>query len=164
MRAHALKGLAALSAAGASACLPACCSPAHPPPSPQALNPPCAHAGVFGGFCYLSSQQLMDRVNGALVVGVVASFLGLLAVAAPGIDTSALTTSHWAAVPATLPVVALSFVYHNVVPVVGASLEGDAAKVRTAIVAGKARARGPHHLRICSLLVNYWWAASLGLG
>jgi len=68
-------------------------------------------AGGFGAFCYLSSQQLLDTVNGALVVAVVGSFLGLLAVAAPGVDSAALTQGgSWAAVPATLPVVALSFV------------------------------------------------------
>lgn len=64
---------------------------------------------------------------------------GLLVAAAPGVDAGSLTQQgDWAAVPATLPVVALAFVYHNVVPVVVQALEGDARKVRTAVCAGVA--------------------------
>jgi len=39
-------------------------------------------------------------------------------------------------VPASIPVVALAFVYHNIVPVVTSSLEGDLRRVRTALVTG----------------------------
>jgi hypothetical protein len=59
--------------------------------------------------------------------------------AGPGIDTGGLLEGgDWSAVPATLPVVALAFVYHNVVPVVVQALEADVGKVRTAICAGVA--------------------------
>jgi tyrosine-specific transport protein len=47
-----------------------------------------------------------------------------------------LNQAHWDAVPASIPVVALAFVYHNVVPVITASLEGDLRRVRTALVVG----------------------------
>ena len=54
---------------------------------------------------------------------VVASFLALLARAAGGADPDALAAADWAAVPATLPTIALAFVYQNVVPVIASSLE-----------------------------------------
>lgn len=47
----------------------------------------------------------------------------LLAKAAGSVEPSALLSSHWEAVPATLPTIALAFVYQNVVPVISSSLE-----------------------------------------
>lgn len=47
----------------------------------------------------------------------------LLGKAAGGVEPSALLASHWEAVPATLPTIALAFVYQNVVPVISSSLE-----------------------------------------
>jgi amino acid permease len=62
---------------------------------------------------------------------------GLLVVAAGGVDSGSLTSGgDWSAVPATLPVVALAFVYHNIIPVICTALEGDVAKIRTAVLAG----------------------------
>lgn len=54
----------------------------------------------------------------------------------PPLQVENLNQAHWDAVPASIPVVALAFVYHNVVPVITASLEGDLRRVRTALVVG----------------------------
>ena len=63
---------------------------------------------------------------------------GLLGVAGSGINAASLvSTGDWSAVPATLPVVALAFVYHNIVPMINTALEGDVTKIRTAVVAGR---------------------------
>jgi tyrosine-specific transport protein len=79
---------------------------------------------------------------------------GLLVAAAPGVDSSSLLEQgNWSAVPATLPVVALAFVYHNVVPVAVQALDADAGRVRTAICAGVA---------IPWLMFVSWEAAILG--
>lgn len=91
---------------------------------------------ILGGLCYTANPKLLDRVNGALVGAVVLSFLGLLAVAAGGVNLDLLSRSDWSKVPDTIPVVSLAFVYHNIVPVIATNLEGDIAKVRTAIVTG----------------------------
>ena len=45
--------------------------------------------------------------------------------------------------PASIPVVALAFVYHNIVPVVTSSLEGDLRRVRTALVTGTSLPSAP---------------------
>ncbi|KAF6265945.1 Tryptophan/tyrosine permease [Scenedesmus sp. NREL 46B-D3] len=98
-----------------------------------------AFAAAFALLCYGSSQKLLDRLNSVLVGLVVASFLGLLVVAAAGVDVGSITSGgDWGAVPGTLPVVALAFVYHNIIPVVCTALEGDAAKIRAAVLAGLA--------------------------
>lgn len=47
----------------------------------------------------------------------------LLGVASGGMEARALWRTNWAAVPATLPVLSLAFVYQNVVPVIASNLE-----------------------------------------
>lgn len=60
----------------------------------------------------------------------------MLGTTVQGIDAGNLLRSNWQAIPDTLPVVALAFVYHNIVPVISTNLEGDAKKIRTAVIAG----------------------------
>ena len=48
---------------------------------------------------------------------------GLVIAAAGGVQPAALARANWSAVPSTLPVLALAFVYQNVVPVIASSLE-----------------------------------------
>ena len=86
---------------------------------------------VLGGTIYAAPPRVLDAVNGVLVVGVVASFVLLLSTVAGMVQPTTLVDGgNWTAVPATLPVISLAFVYHNVVPVVVSNLEGDVAKVR----------------------------------
>lgn len=91
---------------------------------------------LMGTLCYAARPNQLDIANSILVGGVLATFLGLLITAAPGINFDALSTSHWDEIPAALPVIALAFVFQNVVPVICSSLEGDVMKIRSAIVAG----------------------------
>lgn len=95
--------------------------------------------GAMGGLCYASSPKQLDAVNGILVSGVIISFLLLLVSVSSGPKEplmELLSTDHWDVIPSTLPVVALSFVFQNVVPVICSSLEGDRSKIRTAIISG----------------------------
>lgn len=48
---------------------------------------------------------------------------GLLGTAVPGVDPTALTKANFGAVPKTLPVLSLAFVFHNIIPVIATSLE-----------------------------------------
>ena len=47
----------------------------------------------------------------------------LLALAGGGMDARALGRANWVAVPATLPVLSLAFVYQNIVPTIASNLE-----------------------------------------
>lgn len=103
--------------------------------------PPAAAAALFvaplAAACYAAPPATLDAVNGALLVAVIASFAALVALAAPGVDPRALASlDHADALPAAASVIALAFVYQNVVGVVCSSLEGDAGKVRTALAVG----------------------------
>ncbi|KAJ1292285.1 hypothetical protein BS78_02G380400 [Paspalum vaginatum] len=93
---------------------------------------------AFGGICYFGSQRLIGAVNGVLVIGILTSFTSLVVVASGNLQWSSLLEANFAAAPQSIPIIALSFVYHNVVPVLCTNLEGDLSKVRTAIVAGTA--------------------------
>lgn len=92
--------------------------------------------GSLGGLCYFGSQRVIGVVNGGLVVGILGSFGLLVAVGSTGLDFNSLLQANWVAVPHSIPVIALAFVYQNVVPVVTTSLEGDLPKIRTAVVLG----------------------------
>ncbi|GIM03080.1 hypothetical protein Vretimale_7886, partial [Volvox reticuliferus] len=90
----------------------------------------------FGGICYATTPRQFDRVNSVLLGMAAAAFVALLAVAGTHLDLPVLARAEWSAVPPTIPIIALAFVYHNIVPVVVHNLECDAAKVRTSIVLG----------------------------
>ncbi|GJU60641.1 tyrosine-specific transport protein-like protein isoform X1 [Tanacetum coccineum] len=83
-------------------------------------------------------QQLIGAVNGVLVSGILISFAALVAVAAEDLHWDALLRANLQAIPTSIPIIALSFVYQNVVPVLCTNLEGDLKKIRTSVVLGTA--------------------------
>ncbi|XP_028803902.1 uncharacterized protein LOC114758972 isoform X3 [Neltuma alba] len=93
---------------------------------------------VFIGFRrrMLFWKRFIGAVNGTLVLGIVSSFAALLAVASGELHWDALLKANFQAAPMSIPIIALSFVYQNVVPVLCSNLEGDLSKVRSAIVLG----------------------------
>ena len=112
-----------------------------------------ALVGATGSLCFFSPPKVLDNVNTGLLAIVVLSFLGLVWLAAPGVTLENLERASWPSVVGTLPVVALAFVYQNIVPTIVTSLEGDAGKVRTAMLAG---------LAVPLLMFVGWEAAILG--
>ena len=101
--------------------------------------PVAAFALGLGGVVYLAPPAVLDGLNTVLVLTLSAVFLGLVATAAPGIHVEPnLGVWHPEQLPPAVPLIALSFVYHNIVPYVVSSLEGDMGKVRVALGAGTA--------------------------
>ncbi|XP_061344695.1 uncharacterized protein LOC133290604 isoform X1 [Gastrolobium bilobum] len=94
---------------------------------------------ISGGICFFGSQRFIGAVNGVLIFGIISSFAALVAVASGDIHLDALLKANFQAAPMSIPIIALSFVYQNVVPVLCTNLEGDLSKVfscRTAIILG----------------------------
>ncbi len=116
---------------------------------------------TIGAVCAFFSPAALDAANGAAVAAVVGTFLALCAaaVSAGGPPSAAALFSpaaqHWDALLPAAPVLALAFVFQNVVPVIVTQLEGDKGKVRAAIVFGTAL---PFALFVC------WEAVCLGQG
>ena len=95
--------------------------------------------------CYAPPQRILEGVNSALVAGVVISFGSILAYNVPNVDVAALLhapvppvrgSEPLDAAIGSIPVVALAFVYHNVIPVCVTNLEGDVRNIRKAIIYG----------------------------
>ena len=97
-----------------------------------------AYAATFGLVIFASSPRRLDKINAFLVALVLATFAPLLALGAANVNVQNFQTGDWQAVGPTIPVIALAFVFHNVVPVVATQLEGDAAKAKLALGAGTA--------------------------
>jgi len=95
-----------------------------------------AFTALLGTTVYASEAKVLDRVNTALVAGVILSFLGILVVALVKFDASQLSDSSASKAFSCIPVVALSFVYHNIIPTVSSNLEGDRRKITLAILGG----------------------------
>eukprot|EP00268_Persea_americana_P035927 TRINITY_DN3540_c0_g1_i21.p1 TRINITY_DN3540_c0_g1~~TRINITY_DN3540_c0_g1_i21.p1 ORF type:complete len:158 (+),score=13.29 TRINITY_DN3540_c0_g1_i21:3036-3509(+) len=83
---------------------------------------------VFGGLCYFGSQRFIGAVNGLLLFGIIASFAALVGVASGDLQWNSLLQANFEAVPLSIPIIALAFVYQNVVPVLCTNLEGDLSK------------------------------------
>lgn len=83
---------------------------------------------VFGGICYFGSQRFIGAVNGVLVFGIIISFTSLVVAASGDLHLDALLKANFSAVPMSIPIIALSFVYQNVVPVLCTNLEGNLSK------------------------------------
>ena len=99
------------------------------------------------------SPTKLETFNSALVVCVLALFLPLLGLAGSSADIANFARGDWERVPNTIPVIALAFVFHNIIPVVATQLEGDVAKTKKALVVGTA---------IPFVMFVLWDAALLG--
>ncbi|KAH0455115.1 hypothetical protein IEQ34_017039 [Dendrobium chrysotoxum] len=83
-------------------------------------------------------KRVIGAINGFLVFGIIISFAALVGVASGDLQWNSLLQANVEAVPRSVPIIALSFVYQNVVPVLCTNLEGNLSKVRSAIVFGTA--------------------------
>ena len=106
---------------------------------------PLAFAVPLCLLCYVPSQRVLEAANSTLVAGVAVSFGAILAANLPHVDLSALASipdppvrgaAPADAAVAAIPIAALAFVYHNVVPVCVTNLEGDVRQIRKAIIYG----------------------------
>ena len=93
-------------------------------------------AGLIGGVLLIGSDRTIARLNNLLVALVVLSFSGLLVLTVARVNPSLWQVQHWSAVSFAVPAMVVAFVYHNVVPVVAAQLQGDRRQIRRAILLG----------------------------
>ena len=107
-----------------------------------------ASLAIFG-------TERVDVVNRVLVFGLISTFLGLLGIGLPQIDTSLLSRANWGAIyPEVISVGILSFGAQNVVPTLLQYLGGDAGRTRKAVLIGSL---------IPLLMYTLWEAVFLGI-
>lgn len=90
---------------------------------------------VFGWIIYLGTRPV-DLVNRAFMVGLIAAYLGMIAIGLFSIHPDYLL--HWApnALFSSLPVLVVSFGFHNLIPSLTSYMKGDLRKVRLTILGG----------------------------
>jgi tyrosine-specific transport protein len=96
-------------------------------------------AGTAGSLMYFARPQMMEKINTFLVVAMMATFIGIVGIAARTTDFHSLiapVNQHPDQVVNALPILFLSLVYQNVVPTVVKNLEGDRRKIQKAIIGG----------------------------
>lgn len=90
---------------------------------------------VFAWFLYRGTRSV-DGANRVLMVGLGASYGALLMMGAPYVHTEYLEHADWSAAVYALPVMMISFGYHNLIPSLTTYLHRDVKKLRFAIIAG----------------------------
>jgi tyrosine-specific transport protein len=96
-------------------------------------------ATICGVSLYAANSAVIQKVNNGLVLGVIATFMGVVAIGSGTADFGALvdlSNQHPEMIANCFPICFLSFVYQNIVPTVVSQLEGDRTKITKAIIAG----------------------------
>lgn len=103
------------------------------------------HPGVGGFlFCLLFGTLLylgigaVDWFNRLLMIGLIVSYVSLVAVGASHVDTSLLQHRDWGAMTAVIPAVIVSFGFHNLVPSLTTYFGGQPKPLIWTIVIGSA--------------------------
>ena len=88
------------------------------------------------GVTLAAGPAAVDAVNRVATGGLLTLFATIVGGGALHAHWPALAAADWSAAPAAVPVILLSLVFHDLVPVVVAQLRGDPVKVRTALLVG----------------------------
>lgn len=90
---------------------------------------------IFGIFVYLGTFAV-DLFNRFLMIGLVCSYVLLVGLGWPHVNTANLQYSDWSVAPLVLPVMVISFGFHNMIPSLTEYLQRDARRLRWAILCG----------------------------
>lgn len=92
---------------------------------------------AFGlGIVILPGTGVVDMVNRVFMVGLVVAYISLLVIGLPYIDTRLLCCANWSAIFVAIPVMVISFGYHNLIPSLTEYLEHNKREVVKSIVIG----------------------------
>lgn len=90
---------------------------------------------IFGGFVYFGTLAV-DLFNRVLMAGLVLTYILLVVLGTPYVDAENLKYQNWSAAALVLPVMIISFGFHNLIPSLTTYLKGDAKRLRGAIIGG----------------------------
>jgi tyrosine-specific transport protein len=96
---------------------------------------------IFGVFVYMGTRTV-DFFNRCLMVGLVLSYVLLVVLGAPHVKRENLLYQNWSAAALVLPVMIISFGFHNMIPSLTTYLQSDAKRLRVAIIGGSVLALG----------------------
>lgn len=90
---------------------------------------------LLGVFLFLGACAV-DHFNRVMIVGLMFSYILLVATGFPHVDTANLLHQDWQAATLVLPSMIISFGYHNLIPSLKTYLGGDLRKLRLTIMLG----------------------------
>lgn len=93
-------------------------------------------ASVLLGAVLLAGTIAVDGVNRVLMLGLIGAYVILLAIGIPYVDLSLLKIVDWSAVFIAVPVMVISFGYHNLIPTLSEYLEHNKREVVKSIAIG----------------------------
>ncbi|KAI4351388.1 hypothetical protein L6164_005757 [Bauhinia variegata] len=108
----------------------------------QLINLPASVSGflftaLFTMLIFIGGTRTTDQVNQWLTASMIGFLLAIEVVAVVfGGSSGVGGSSDWAKVPATIPVVIFSLVYHDLAPVLCAYLEGDLRRIKASVFLG----------------------------
>ena len=109
---------------------------------------------IGGALIVYFGAKTLDHLNRWLMFGLIATYCALIITAIPNINVDHLTRASWTLAPFALPVMIISFGYHNLVPSLITYLHGDRKAIRRAIMLGSS---------IPLIIYIFWEAAILGV-
>jgi tyrosine-specific transport protein len=92
---------------------------------------------LFGAFVYLGTYAV-DHFNRLLMGGLVLTYLLLVILGAPHVDSSYLRHQDWTLATVMLPVMIICFGFHNLIPSLTTYLQRDVKRLRLAVICGSA--------------------------
>ena len=92
-------------------------------------------ATTLGFLAYLGTRTV-DTLNRVFIFGLAIAYCLLIVLGATHIHPEALLVHHWKAALGTLPIMLISFGYHNLIPSLSTYLGGNVRKMRKAIIVG----------------------------
>lgn len=90
---------------------------------------------LFAIFLYLGTRAV-DIFNRFLMLGLLLTYVALVVIGAPHIQRNYLAHSDWKLAPYVLPVMMISFGFHNLIPSLTTYLKGDLSRLRKTIILG----------------------------
>lgn len=108
---------------------------------------------VFAIVLFTGTRHV-DYLNRLLMVGLVVAYCILVILGSQHIQSSYLAIQHWQYSFAALPVLIISFGFHNMIPSLAMYLKGDVGRLRTTVLVGS---------MIPLLIYLLWEAVMLGI-
>lgn len=90
---------------------------------------------IFGGIIALGAKWI-DRANLILVAGLIFSYILLMGIGIPAIDSEKLVFANWGKAVFALPILFSAFGYHNILPSLVTYFGKDKRAIRLSIVVG----------------------------
>jgi tyrosine-specific transport protein len=103
---------------------------------------------IFGIVCYTGTRHV-DYLNRLLMAGLIMTYCILVILGSQHIKLSYLAEKHWKYSIAALPVLIISFGFHNMIPSLAMYFKGDAKRLRFTLLIGS----------LIPLLVYVLWEA-----